>query len=151
MHLTKMRLGRMIPNKMGQNKMHLSVRRLQLMTWFWLLVIPFSMIAVGLVQQPSVQTALPLTLFRIVTMWYVLVIPGMTLVKLLQLRQAHIEWMLAVVVSICVNMLMTELMIYLHAYFPKVVLALVLIINLIAWLALVWFTFRRGRHDDTAE
>lgn len=131
--------------------MHLSVSRPALTTWFWLLVIPFSMIAAGLVQQPSVQTALPLMLFRIVTMWYVLVIPGMTLVKLLQLRQAHIEWMLAIVVSICLNILMTELMIYLHAYFPKVVLALVLMINLLAWLALLWITFRRGRHDDTAQ
>ena len=127
--------------------MNLGVSRLQLTTWFWLLVIPLSMIAAGIVQ----QITLPLLIFRIVTMWYVLVIPGMTLVKLLQLRQAHIEWMLAIVVSICVNMLMTELMIYLHAYFPKVVLALVLIINLLAWLALVWVTFQRGRHDDTAQ
>ena len=131
--------------------MRINGSRPQLSTWFWLLAIPFSMIAAGLVQQNSVQTTLPLTLFHIVTMWYVLVIPGMTLVKLLQLRQTHIEWMLAIVISICVNMLMTELMIYLHAYFPKVVLALVLIINLLAWLALLWITFRRGRHDDTAQ
>lgn len=127
--------------------MYRNGNRPHLMAWFWLLMIPLSMIAAGIVQQMTV----PLPLLRIVTMWYVLVIPGMTLVKLLQLRQAHIEWMLAIVVSICINMLMTEFMIYLHAYFPRVVLSLVLIINLIVWLALVWVTFRRGHHDDTAQ
>lgn len=131
--------------------MSINENRLRITTWFWLLIIALSMIAAGLVQQTTMQNTIPLTIFRIVTMWYVLVIPGMTLVKLMQLRQAHIEWMLAIIISISINMLMSEFMIYLHAYFPKVVLALVLIINLLAWLALVWVTFRRGHHDDTAQ
>ena len=122
----------------------MSVTVNKLSAWFWLLVIPVSMVAAGLLQQTTSSS----TIFRLITFWYILVVPGMTIVKLLHLEQAHIEWILAIVISICLNMLLAELMVYLHAYFPEVVLSLLLIVNLLAWLALVQITFRRGIYDD---
>ena len=104
--------------------------------WLWTWVIIMSMLAIGATQ---LMPDTPIMILRIITLWYLFAIPGMTFVKLLDLDGMPAQWIIAIALSISINMIVSQFMVYLNLYNPHSVLGIVLLINLAGWLAYIRF------------
>lgn len=99
---------------------------------YWSIILLFAMFSAGIVH----IVAMPNWITQVITIPYVLFVPGFTFVKLLALKEEYIEWILGFALSIAFSMVCAELAIYLRIYSPEIVLGALLIINLCGWFLL---------------
>lgn len=88
----------------------------------WPLVLLLSASAAGIS-----AFALPGTLLcLVVILWFLLVCPGMTLVRYLDLKEPHTEWTLAIAVSLAIDALVASIALYAGAWFPPGILGILI-------------------------
>ncbi len=109
--------------------------------WTWPLVIVLSTLLVGLV----VLTSQPLFLRIPVSVWFLLVIPGMAYVRLLTLKDPLSEWTLAVALSLALDALVSLTMIYIHRWSPDAGLRALMLISLVGAAVQAWRAIRARR------
>ncbi|MFN8486181.1 MAG: hypothetical protein U0350_01235 [Caldilineaceae bacterium] len=102
--------------------------------WLWPLIITGSAIMVASVTFSPVLSNLSATLRLCVTLWFLLICPGMAFVRLLRLPSARSEWTLAIALSLALNTLVAEFMLYTQRWSPESMLALLLSLSLIGVL-----------------
>lgn len=86
--------------------------------WAWSLVLLFSAIMAGIS-----AFALPGTfLCLVVILWFLLVCPGMTVVRYLNLKEPQAEWVLAIALSLAIDALVASIALYAGVWFPPGIL-----------------------------
>lgn len=90
--------------------------------WNWPLALLFSSVAAGMS-----AFALPGTLLcLVITLWFLLVCPGMMLVRYLNLKEPHTEWALAVALSLAIDALVASIALYAGVWFPPGILGILI-------------------------
>ncbi len=90
--------------------------------WLWPTIILLSALAVSLV-----TFALPhLALRPIIVMWFLLVCPGMTVVRFFRLTEIIIEWMLAIALSLAVDAGIAGIVLYAGWWSPSRILGVLI-------------------------
>jgi hypothetical protein len=99
--------------------------------WFWPLVLLLSALAAG-----AAALALPGTaLCVVVILWFLLVCPGMTVVRCLNLKEAATEWMLAIALSLAIDAIVAAIALYAGVWFPLGILEALIDICIIGVIA----------------
>jgi hypothetical protein len=96
--------------------------------WLWPLVITISALGTGLVSSWDVESPLR----PAISLWFLIVCPGMALVRLLRLRDGVIEWAIAIALSLALETGVNEIMMYTGRWAPKWGLLIVMTITLVA-------------------
>lgn len=78
-------------------------------------------------------------------LWFLLVIPGLSLIRLFRFRRPPIEWSLAIGLSLALDMLVAELAIYNGYWSPAVIVAALSVIALVG----VGLQIALGHHRQT--
>ncbi len=94
--------------------------------WLWPAAIALSAIAVVMV----VFGNAPQPLRPVIAFWFLLVCPGMALVRLLRLKEALAEWILAIALSLAIEALVAGLMVFTGLWSPGAGLAALVVISL---------------------
>ncbi|HLJ66471.1 MAG TPA: hypothetical protein VKX16_03825 [Chloroflexota bacterium] len=92
----------------------------------WPAIIVASSIAVGIVTLLGASTPLRPAL----ALWFLLLCPGMALVRLLRIAEWIMEWTLAIAVSIALETIIATVMIYDRAWSPEIGLGLLIAVSL---------------------
>lgn len=96
-------------------------------TWIWPAVIAGSAAAAALLTFADISSPLrPLVLF-----WFLLVCPGMALVRLIGLRQPLVEWTLGIGLSLVLSMAVPSITLYARAWSPEISLGVLIAISVI--------------------
>lgn len=66
----------------------------------------------------------------LVTFWYLLVCPGMAFIRLLKLKDSLTEWILAIVLSLALEMVLGLVMVYAHWWQPGWGLVFLILLSL---------------------
>lgn len=102
--------------------------------WLWPLIITGSAVAAaGMTLIPALAN-LSTGLRLCVLIWFLGVCPGMAFVRLLRLSSANSEWMVAIALSLALNTLMAEFMLYIGRWSPQDIMALLINLSLIGVL-----------------
>ncbi len=104
----------------------------------WPVVIILTALAAGLLT--ITNTANPVRIA--VDMWFLLVCPGMMLVRFLNLREPLIEWTLAVALSVVVDALVASAMLYTGRWSPTGAFAILLGFTVVGALVQEIYAFR---------
>ncbi|CCF82884.1 hypothetical protein [Nitrolancea hollandica] len=96
--------------------------------WLWPLVIAISALASGLISFWDVESPLR----PAITLWFLIVCPGMALVRLLRLRDGVTEWAIAIALSLALETGVNEIMLYTGRWAPEWSLLAVMTITLLA-------------------
>ena len=109
-------------------------------SWLWPVLITVSAISAGYAMfVDSATSARP-----IISIWFLLFCPGLAFVPLLKLKEGIIiEATLTLGLSIAINLLVGELILYLGLWSSKGVLAVIVIISLVGALIQVWAEIRQ--------
>ncbi|NPV68877.1 MAG: hypothetical protein HPY64_17245 [Anaerolineae bacterium] len=94
-------------------------------TWLWPVIIIISAAAACLTV--FVFPASPLR--PALTLWFLLVCPGMAFVRLLDITPSYLEWMLGVALSLALDTLLSALMMYAHAWSWELALLLLAMLS----------------------
>lgn len=90
--------------------------------WTWPVVLLFSSLMAGII-----AFALPGTFVcMIVILWFLLVCPGMTVVRYLNLKDLPAEWTLAIALSLAIDALVASITLYAGAWFPPGILGMLI-------------------------
>ncbi len=90
--------------------------------WIWPLVLLFSAIAAGIS-----AFALPGTLLcLVVVLWFLVVCPGMAVVRHLNLKEPQAEWTLAIALSLALDVIVASIELYAGAWFPPGILGILI-------------------------
>ena len=107
--------------------------------WLWPVIIVVSAIAVSLVTTSHIFPSLrPLIAF-----WYLLVCPGMAIVRLFQLKNGVAEWTLAIALSLTLDTLVAGIMLYSRSWSPFRGLVILIGISLVGAVLQIMMAFRR--------
>jgi hypothetical protein len=93
---------------------------------FWPVLIIFSAVLAGIFVWSNSGGILR----SILLFWFILICPGMALIRLLQLKDLLSEWVLAVVLSLVLSALVAEFMVVTHLWSPPTGLAVLIGISL---------------------
>lgn len=96
--------------------------------WLWPLVITVSALGVGMVSFWEVETPVR----PAISLWFLVVCPGMALVRLLHLREGLTEWAIAIPLSLAIEAGVNEIMLYAGFWAPQWGLLVVMTITLLA-------------------
>ena len=102
--------------------------------WLWPLIITGSGIAAAGVTFSPVLPSMSASVRLWVTLWFLLVCPGMAFVRLLRLSSASSEWTLAIALSLTLSTLVAELMLYTERWSPESTLAILMSLSLVGVL-----------------
>jgi hypothetical protein len=83
-------------------------------SWVWPTIIIGSTIAVGFVNFISVGIGLR----PIITMWFLFMCPGMTLIRFLRLSEPAVEWTLALALSFSIDAIVAGIQMYAGLWSP---------------------------------
>jgi hypothetical protein len=97
--------------------------------WLWPALLGASAAGAALVSLADVQAPIR----TVLTLWFLMVCPGMACVRLLRLRRPLYEWSLAIALSLALDMLVAEAPLYLGWWSPRAGL-----------LVLLWLTVGAG-------
>lgn len=95
--------------------------------WLWPAIIFFSAVAVAVVTFGNV--APPLRPF--IAFWFLLVCPGMTFIRLLELKEGFAEWTLAIALSLALDAIVAGSMLYAGMWSPNRGLIILIGISLV--------------------
>lgn len=90
--------------------------------WLWPALLGASAAGAALVSLADVQAPIR----TVLTLWFLLVCPGMACVRLLRLGRPLYEWSLAIALSLALDMLVAEAPLYLGWWSPRASLLLLL-------------------------
>ena len=90
--------------------------------WLWQVIIILSAINAALVT--FVFPEAPLR--PIVVMWFLFICPGMMLVRFLSLNQLVVEWVLALVLSLAINAIVSGIVLYAGKWSPATILSIII-------------------------
>jgi hypothetical protein len=90
--------------------------------WLWPTITIFSTIAVGFVNFLSRE----IVLRPIIVMWFLLVCPGMMLVRFLRLSEPVVEWTLALALSISIDAIVAGIQVYAGLWSPTATLVILI-------------------------
>lgn len=99
--------------------------------WLWLLIIIGSAIAVAGVTFIPALANLSTGLRLCVSLWFLIICPGMAFVPLLRLSNAGDEWTLAIAISLALDTLVAEFMLYTERWSPPSILLILICLSLI--------------------
>lgn len=102
--------------------------------WLWPLIIVGSAIAVASVTFVPALSNLSTGLRLCVTLWFLLICPGMAFIPLLRLSNASGEWTLAIAISLALDTLVAEFMLYTERWSPPSILLILICLSLIGLL-----------------
>jgi hypothetical protein len=94
---------------------------------FWPALILTSAVGVGVVTSAG---GLPV-LRPVVTLWFLLVCPGMAFVQLLNLRDMITRWTLAIALSVAIDMVVAEAFLYAGQWSPRDTLLVIAVITIV--------------------
>jgi hypothetical protein len=83
--------------------------------WLWPALLGLSAAAAGLITLAEVQGPIR----PLLTLWFLLLCPGMAFVRLLHLRHGLYEWSIAVALSLALDALVSQTMLYLGWWSPQ--------------------------------
>lgn len=115
--------------------------------WLWPFVIILSALSAGLAAfiLPAPGRGIAPTI--LLSGWFLLICPGMAFVRLLRLPHWLDEWLLAVALSLALNTLVAEFMLYVQFWSPKGILLVIIGLSLVgATWQLLWL----GKPSATA-
>ncbi len=95
--------------------------------WLWHVIIILSAIATTLVTFVFPETPLR----PIVVMWFLLICPGMMLVRFLRLNQVVVEWVLALALSLSIDAIVSGVVLYTGLWSPAAILNIIICLNLV--------------------
>lgn len=101
------------------------------LSWLWPAIIIVSAVAIGYMTFADIESPLRAA----IAFWFLVVCPGMALVRLLRLADPLIELTLAVAVSLALDAIIASVMVYAGAWSPQWGLAMLVIISLSGALA----------------
>jgi hypothetical protein len=102
--------------------------------WLWPVIIIFSAVAAGFV-----TFVIPVTPLRaVIVLWFLLICPGMALVRFLPLLASVVEWTLAVALSFAVDAIVAGIQLYAGKWSPTATLLILIGLSIAA--AIVQFT-----------
>ena len=107
--------------------------------WLWPAIITLSALAVAFVS--ILDTTSPFRLW--IALWFLLVCPGMSLVRLLHLKDGLAEMTLAIALSIALDTIVSSVFLYAGLWSPKTKLLVLILISLCG-VALQILTQLRG-------
>jgi hypothetical protein len=99
--------------------------------WLWQVIIILSTIATALVTFVFPETPLR----PIVVMWFLLICPGMMLVRFLRLNQVVVEWVLALALSLSIDAIVSGVVLYTGLWSPAAILNIIICLNLAGAIA----------------
>lgn len=99
--------------------------------WLWPLVIAGSALGAELITFFPPLAALSAGLRLGVTLWFLLICPGMAFIPLLRLPSASSEWTLAIALSLALSTLVPEFMLYTVRWSPQASLVLLVSLSLL--------------------
>jgi hypothetical protein len=94
--------------------------------WLWPIVITLSLIAAI----SAIVADLPQPLRAAIVLWFIFVCPGMAFVRLLRLKEAWVEWVLAVALSMAIDLLVAAFILYVGLWSPVWILVVIAILTL---------------------
>lgn len=97
--------------------------------WLWPLLILLSILSVAIVTFVLPRPATTLTYTTLITVWFVLICPGMAFVRLLGLTHWLEEWVLAVALSLALSTLVPEVMLYTRLWSPNLSLLVLMALS----------------------
>ncbi len=106
----------------------------------WPSILLLSAIAAGIA-----AFAFPGTIACLVVMaWFLLVCPGMTVVRFLNLREPATEWALAIALSVAIDGLMATIALFAGLWFPPGILGVLIAICIIGSIAQFKLSKKKG-------
>jgi hypothetical protein len=96
------------------------------LAWLWPIVITLSLIAAV----SAIVADLPQPLRAAIVLWFIFVCPDMAFVRLLRLKEAWIEWVLAVALSMAIDLLVAAFILYVGLWSPVWILVVIAILTL---------------------
>ena len=106
----------------------------------WPFVILISAFSSGMLVFIGTETILR----QLLVLWFLLVCPGMAYIRLMRLQNALVEWILAIGLSLALELLLALALVYLHFWQPQ--LGLLLLIGL-SFLGAILGLFQALRPD----
>jgi hypothetical protein len=104
------------------------------LSWLWPLLIIFSALAAGFV-----TFVIPVTALRpVIVLWFLLICPGMALVRFMPPLASVVEWTLALALSFAIDSIVAGIQLYAGKWSPAATLLILIVISIAA--ALVQFT-----------
>lgn len=98
---------------------------MQMPSWFWPAILVASALAINVLVLADIQTPLR----PMLALWFLLVCPGMALVRLLRIRNFALELSLAVALSIALDALAAGSLLYARRWSPEASLIILGIIS----------------------
>src|SRR5437867_1640440 len=92
----------------------------------WPITIMLSTVAVGLVYFVFTDVAIR----PLLVMWFLFVCPGMSVIRLLHLREAIVEWTLAIALSFTLDALIAGIQLYAKLWSPSATIAILIVLCL---------------------
>ena len=115
--------------------------------WVW----PLVLVASALGALAATVANWPSPIRPVLVLWFLLVCPGMALVRLLWLEDAIAEWTLAVAVSLALEIIIAGTMLYAGLWVPPLILATLAAVSLAGALVQLWRSAnQRGPVDAAA-
>lgn len=111
--------------------------------WLWPAIIIVSAVAACLMA--FVFPASPLR--PALTLWFLLVCPGMAFVRLLEIAPSYVEWMLGIALSLALNTLLSALMMYAYAWSWELALLLLVMLSVGGAVLQVGLAVQRSQAD----
>ncbi len=111
--------------------------------FLWPLIISISALLAGFTASSNSQSTVRLLL----TFWFLLVCPGMAVVRLFHFREKLAEWVLAVGLSIAIDVIVSEIAVINHWWSLQKMVDALIFICFAGALLQVWNTFHNRKQD----
>lgn len=92
--------------------------------WLWPTAIILSTFAAGLVNFVFTDVAIR----PLIVMWFLFVCPGMSVIRLLHLREAIVEWTLAIALSFALDAIIASIQLYAQLWSPSGTFAVLMVL-----------------------
>src|SRR5262249_26710712 len=107
----------------------------------WPITITVSALAAGIVMLTSTGTPLR----PILAFWFLLICPGMAFIRLLHIQEPVVEWTLAIALSIALNTIVAEAMVYAGIWSPPLGLGVMIGLSLLGALFQIVRSYQRAK------
>jgi hypothetical protein len=83
--------------------------------WVWSVVIMLSAVGAGVVNALNVHVSIRAP----IVLWFLFICPGMAYVRLLRLKQYLVEWVLAIALSLALDLIVASMLLYAGRWSPS--------------------------------
>jgi hypothetical protein len=113
----------------------------------WAAVITISSLATEVL----VYSEVTMPVRPLITLWFLLICPGMAFVQLLQIRDSVNELVLAVALSLVLDLIVATAILYAGFWSPELILAILICLSLVGVLCQLFLWFRPRAGDTVGQ